>query len=74
MMPRIATSLLMGLLSGVQLDDSSIYMVCMANGRHRPEHMRSQKIFAIRFRVKPDCSGIELLPAPGSPADPGLAR
>jgi hypothetical protein len=58
----------------VQLSDGSIYVVYMANGGHRPEHMRSQKIFAIRFRMEPDCSGIELLPAPGSPADSSPAR
>jgi hypothetical protein len=63
-----------GYSRGVQLDDGSIYMVYMANGGHRPEHMKSQRIFAIRFRVKADCCGIELQPAPGSPADPGVAR
>jgi hypothetical protein len=31
--------------------------------------MKSQKIFGIRFRVRDGASGIELLPARGSPAD-----
>lgn len=60
-----------GYSRGVQLDDGSIYLVSMDNGGHKPQHMKTQKIFAIRFRVKGDCRGIELLPAPGSPADPG---
>jgi hypothetical protein len=58
-----------GYSRGVQLDDGSISMVYMHNGGHKPEHMKTQKIFAIRFRVKEGCRGIELLPAPGSPAD-----
>jgi Neuraminidase (sialidase) len=59
-----------GYSRGVQLDDGSVYMVYQYNGGHKPEHMKSQKIFGIRFRVKDGASGIELLPAPGSPADP----
>jgi hypothetical protein len=58
-----------GYSRGVQLDDGSVFVVYQYNGGHKPEHMKSQKIYALRFNVKPGCSGIELLPAPGSPPD-----
>ena len=58
-----------GYSRGIQLDDGSIYMVYIANGGHTLEQTKNQKVFAIRFRVLDNCGGIELLPAPGSPAD-----
>jgi BNR repeat-like domain len=60
-----------GYSRGVELDDGSIYLVYMANGGHKPEHMKSQRIIAIRIRVKAGCRGIELLPVPGAAAGPG---
>ena len=51
------------LLDRGSLDDGSVFIVYQLNGGHKPEHMKSQSIFSLRFKVKPDCSGIELLPA-----------
>jgi hypothetical protein len=62
-----------GYSRGVALEDGSIYLVYMENGGHKPEHMKVQKIFAIRLWVREGGRGIELQPAPGSPADPGRA-
>ena len=58
-----------GYSRGVLLEDGSVYMVYQYNGGHKPEQMKTQKIFGIRFRVKENCSGIELLPAAGSQAE-----
>ena len=58
-----------GYSRGIQLEDGSIYMVYIYNGGHKLAQVQDQKIFAIRFKVLEGCQGIELLPAPGSPAD-----
>jgi hypothetical protein len=58
-----------GYSRGVQLDDGSVYIAYQFNGGHTPEQVKTEKILGLRFRVKEGCSGIELLPAPGSPAD-----
>jgi photosystem II stability/assembly factor-like uncharacterized protein len=57
-----------GYSRGVQLADGSVYVAYQFNGGHNPEQMKTQKILGLRFRVKDGCSGIDLLPAPGSPA------
>jgi hypothetical protein len=57
-----------GYSRGVQLDDGSIYMVYINTGGQKLADVKRQTIFAIRFRVLADCKGIQLLPAPGSPA------
>jgi hypothetical protein len=57
-----------GYSRGVQLDDGSVFVAYQFNGGHNPEHMKTQKILGLRFRVQDGCTGIELLPAPGSPA------
>jgi hypothetical protein len=58
-----------GYSRGVQLDDGSVYMAYQYTGGHTIEQIKRQSIFGIRFRVIDDGKGIELLPAPGSPAD-----
>jgi hypothetical protein len=58
-----------GYSRGVQMPDGSIYLAYQATGGHRPEDARRESIFALRFKVLDGCRGIELLPAPGSPAD-----
>jgi photosystem II stability/assembly factor-like uncharacterized protein len=58
-----------GYSRGVELADGSVYVVYQYTGGHTPEQVKSERIFGLRFRVKEGCSGIELLPAPGSPAD-----
>ncbi len=53
-----------GYSRGIQRNDGSIYMVYIANGGHKADDVKRQKIFAIRFRVSDGCRGIELLPTP----------
>lgn len=62
-----------GYSRGMQLPDGSIYMVYIHTGGHKTADAKNQSIFALRFRVRPDASGVELLPAPGG-AKPGKAR
>ena len=46
------------------LDDGSFFVVYLATGGHSAHDARNNAIRAIRFRVRPDHSGIDLLPAP----------
>jgi len=48
----------------MQLPDGSLYIVYLATGGHRGEDAKSNSIRCIRLRVRPDHSGIDLLPAP----------
>ena len=48
----------------MQLDDGSFLVVYLATGGHSAHDARNNAIRAIRFRVRPDHSGIDLLPAP----------
>jgi len=57
-----------GYSRGVQLPDGSIYIVYLHTGGHKWDDARHEALFALRFRVLEGCRGIELLPAPGSPA------
>jgi photosystem II stability/assembly factor-like uncharacterized protein len=57
-----------GYSRGVQLDDGSVLIVYQYHGGHTLEQLKAQKLFILRFKVKDHCAGIELLPAPGSPA------
>jgi len=40
-------------------------------GGHRPEHARTEALWGLRVRVHEDAGGIDILPAPGSPAAKG---
>jgi len=60
-----------GYSRGIQLPDGSIYLVYLHTGGHKWDDARNESIFALRFRVLKGCRGIELLPAPGSPAAGG---
>jgi hypothetical protein len=44
--------------------DGSLSITYLATGGHRTEDARSNAIRRIRLRVRPDNSGIDLLPAP----------
>ncbi|NUQ65011.1 MAG: exo-alpha-sialidase [Pirellulales bacterium] len=57
-----------GYSRGIQLPDGSVFITYLHTGGHTTEDARAESIFGLRFRVKKGCSGIELLPAPGSPA------
>lgn len=48
----------------IELPDGSVYATYLSTGGHRTEDARTNAIWAIRFRIKKDYSGIELLPAP----------
>ena len=49
----------------VELDDGSVWAVYIHTGGHRTEDARTEAIWGIRLRVRPDHNGIDLLPAPG---------
>ena len=55
------------------LDDGSVYLTYLHTGGHRPEDARTEALFGLRVGVAADASGIEILPAPGSPAALGDA-
>jgi photosystem II stability/assembly factor-like uncharacterized protein len=57
-----------GYSRGIQLPDGSIYVVYQGTGGHTGSDARNMSIYGLRFRVLKGCRGIELLPAPGSPA------
>lgn len=48
----------------MELEDGSLFIVYLATGGHTAQDARNNAIRAIRLRVRPDHSGIELLPAP----------
>lgn len=48
----------------MELDDGSLFVVYLATGGHAAQDARNNGIRAIRFRVRSDYSGIDLLRAP----------
>ena len=53
------------------LPDGTVYLVYLHTGGHRPEHARTEALWGLRVAVHDDASGIDILPAPGSPAADG---
>jgi photosystem II stability/assembly factor-like uncharacterized protein len=49
---------------GMELPDGSLFIVYLATGGHQTSDAQSNAIRCIRLRVRPDHSGIDLLPAP----------
>ncbi len=49
----------------IELPDGSLYVTYLSTGGHKTEDARMNAVWSIRFRIKTDSSGIELLPAPG---------
>ncbi len=49
---------------GIQLPDGSIWVTYIKSGGHGTEDAKSNAVMNIRFRIRPDYSGIDLLPAP----------
>lgn len=47
-----------------ELPDGSLFITYLATGGHRTEDARNNSIRCIRLRVRPDHTGIDLLPAP----------
>jgi photosystem II stability/assembly factor-like uncharacterized protein len=54
------------------LEDGTVYLVYLHTGGHRPEDARTESLFGLRVRVHDDAGGIDILPAPGSPAAQGM--
>jgi sialidase-1 len=48
----------------MELPDGSLFITYLATGGHRTEDAKSNGIRCIRLRIRPDHSGIDLLPAP----------
>ena len=49
----------------MQLPDGSLYATYIRGAGIRPKDAQTNAIWSIRFRVRPDYSGIDLLPSPG---------
>jgi hypothetical protein len=49
---------------GIELPDGSVFAVYIHTGGHTTHDAKTEALWAIRLRVRPDHSGIELLPAP----------
>jgi hypothetical protein len=54
------------------LEDGTVYLVYLHTGGHRTDDARTESLFGLRLRVHDDAGGIDILPAPGSPAAMGL--
>lgn len=44
--------------------DGSLFITCLSSSGHRTQDAQSNSIRCIRLRIRPDHSGVELLPAP----------
>ena len=56
------------------LPDGTAYVVYLHTGGHRPGDARTEALWGLRVGVHADAGGIDILPAPGSPADKGRAE
>ena len=54
------------------LDDGTAYLVYLHTGGHVGADPRTEALWGLRVSVHDEADGIEILPAPGSPADMGL--
>jgi len=50
---------------GMELPNGSVFAAYIHTGGHRTEDARTEAIWGIRLRVRPDHLGVDLLPAPG---------
>jgi photosystem II stability/assembly factor-like uncharacterized protein len=48
---------------GIELPDGSVFAVYIHTGGHRTKDAQTEALWAIRLRIRPDHSGVELLPA-----------
>ena len=53
------------------LEDGTVYITSLHTGGHTPADARSEALWGLQVRVKDTADGIEVLPAPGSPAAEG---
>jgi len=54
------------------LPDGTVYLVYLHTGGHVGADPRTEALWGLRLRVRDAADGIDILPAPGSPADLGL--
>jgi len=52
------------------LPDGTVYLVYLHTGGHSPHDARTEALWGLRVSISPAADGIEILPAPGSAADP----
>jgi sialidase-1 len=50
--------------AAMQLPDESLFLTYQSTGGHAAEDARNMSIYSLRMKVRPDRSGIDLLPAP----------
>ena len=50
----------------VELADGSVWAAYINTGGHAAADARTEALWSIRLRVRPEHSGIDLLPAPGA--------
>ncbi len=60
-----------GYSHAMPLPDGTVYVVYLHTGGHRPHDARSEAIWGLRVQINERADGIQILPAPGSPADAG---
>lgn len=53
------------------LPDGTVYVVYIHTGGHSAADARTEAIWALRMRIHEEADGIDILPAPGSPAESG---
>ncbi len=61
-----------GYCAPVVLKDGTLYLAYIHTGGHGPADARTEALWGLRVKINENADGIELLPAPGSPADKGL--
>ena len=54
------------------LADGSVYLAYLHTGGHHGADPRTEALWGLRVKVHDDADGIDILPAPGSPAEMGL--
>ena len=54
------------------LKDGTVYIAYIHTGGHTPADARTEAIWSLRVKVNDNADGIEILPAPGSPATMGI--
>jgi sialidase-1 len=54
-----------GYTRGIKLPDGSVYLAYIGTGGHGSEDARTMAIWSLRIRVRPDLSGIDVLPPTG---------
>jgi hypothetical protein len=54
-----------GYARGIELPDGSVYVAYIQSGGHDPRDAETNAVLAVRFRIRADHDGIDILPATG---------